>query len=61
METLVFAVIASYNAHAHRRQERVVAEPQEFPPFDLQALRNSADTREQSFFSLLLRSVTEIR
>jgi hypothetical protein len=41
METLVFGVIASYNAH--RRRERVVAEPQEFPPFDLQALRNPGE------------------
>ena len=40
MEILVFAVIASYNAH--RRQEQVVPEPEEFQPFDLQALRNSA-------------------
>jgi hypothetical protein len=41
METLIFALIASYNAH--RQQEPVVAEPEEFQPFDLQALRNSAD------------------
>ena len=41
MEILVFALIASYNAY--RRQERVVAEPEEFQPFDLQALRNSAN------------------
>jgi len=40
MEILVFALIASYNAH--RRQEQVVPEPEEFQPFDLQALRNSA-------------------
>jgi hypothetical protein len=39
MEILIFALIASYNGH--RRQERVVAEPEEFQPFDLQALRNS--------------------
>lgn len=38
MEILIFALIASYNSH--RRQERVVAEPEEFQPFDLQALRN---------------------
>jgi hypothetical protein len=41
--TLVFALIASYNAH--RKQERVVAEPEEFQPFDLEALRNSADNK----------------
>jgi hypothetical protein len=41
MEILVFALIASYNAH--RQQKRVVAEPEEFQPFDLQALRNSAN------------------
>ena len=40
MEILIFALIASYNGH--RQQERVVAEPEEFQPFDLQALRNSA-------------------
>jgi hypothetical protein len=39
MEILIFALIASYNAH--RQQRRVVAEPEEFQPFDLQALRNS--------------------
>ena len=43
METLILALIASYNAH--RQQEWVVAEPQEFQPFDLQALRNSADNK----------------
>jgi hypothetical protein len=42
METLIFALIASHNAH--RQQESVVAEPEEFQPFDLQALKNSADT-----------------
>ena len=41
MEILIFALIASYNAH--RRQKRVVAEPEEFQPFDLQGLRNSAN------------------
>jgi hypothetical protein len=41
MEMVIFALIASYNAH--RQQERVVAEPEEFKPFDFQALRNSAD------------------
>jgi hypothetical protein len=43
METLVFALIASYNAH--RQQEPVVAEPEAFQPFDLQALRNSTDNK----------------
>jgi hypothetical protein len=38
METLIFALIASYNAH--RQQESVVAEPEVFQPFDLQVLRN---------------------
>ena len=40
METLIFALIASYNAH--RQQEWVVAEPEAFQPFDLQALSNAA-------------------
>ena len=39
METLIFALIASYNAHP--QDERVIAEPEEFQSFDLQALRNS--------------------
>jgi hypothetical protein len=43
METLIFALIASYNPH--RQQERVVVEPEEFQPFDLQALTNSADNK----------------
>jgi hypothetical protein len=43
MEVLVFALIASYNAH--RQQKPVVAEPEEFQPFDLQALRNSTDSQ----------------
>ena len=43
METLIFALIASYNAH--RQQKPVVAQPEEFQPFDLQALRNSADNK----------------
>jgi hypothetical protein len=43
METLIFALIASYNAH--RQQEPVVAAPEEFPPFDLQELRNSSDNK----------------
>ena len=38
METLIFALIASYNAH--RQQESVVAEPEVFQPFDLQVLRS---------------------
>jgi hypothetical protein len=37
METLIFALIASYNAN--RQEEPAVAEPEEFQPFDLQALR----------------------
>jgi hypothetical protein len=36
METLIFALIASY---AYQQPEPVVAEPEEFQPFDLQALR----------------------
>jgi hypothetical protein len=43
METLLFAFIASYNAR--RQQEPVVAEPEEFQPFDLQALRKSAENK----------------
>jgi hypothetical protein len=43
METLVFALIASYNAH--RQKEPVVAEAEEFQPFDLQALRNSPENK----------------
>src|SRR5438132_6793961 len=46
MEILIFALIASYNARRH--QEWVIAKPQEFQPFDLQALRNSARTTSQS-------------
>ena len=38
METLIFALIASCNAH--RQQESVVAEPELFQPFDLKVLRN---------------------
>jgi hypothetical protein len=41
MEILIFALIASYNAH--RQQKWVVAELEEFPAFDLQALRTVAD------------------
>jgi hypothetical protein len=36
MEKLIFALVAS---NAYRPQEPVVAEPEEFQPFDLQALR----------------------
>jgi hypothetical protein len=43
METLIFALIASYNAH--RLKESVVAEPEEFQPFDLEALRNSGENK----------------
>src|SRR5271155_1500098 len=43
MKTLILALIASYNAH--RQQEWVVAEAEEFQPFDLQALKNSADNK----------------
>jgi hypothetical protein len=43
MEILVFALIASYNAY--RRQKPVVAEPEEFQPFDLHAPRSSADAQ----------------
>lgn len=46
MEMSIFALIASYNAH--RKQECKVAEPQEFKPFDLQALRDFAQTRSQA-------------
>jgi len=41
MEILIFALIASYNAH--RQKEPVVAESEKFQPFNLQALRNSAE------------------
>jgi uncharacterized protein YjiS (DUF1127 family) len=40
---LIFGLMASYKAH--RRQESVVAEPEEFQPFDFRALGNSADNR----------------
>jgi hypothetical protein len=36
MEILIFALIASYNAH--QQQKQVVAEPEEFQPLHLQAL-----------------------
>jgi hypothetical protein len=38
---LISGLMASYKAH--RQQEWVVAEPEEFQPFDLRALENSAD------------------
>jgi hypothetical protein len=41
--TLVLALIACYNAY--RQQKPPVAEPEEFQPFDFQALRNSADNK----------------
>jgi hypothetical protein len=44
MELSLFALIALLYS-AHRQQEPVVAEPEEFQPFDLQALRNSADSQ----------------
>jgi hypothetical protein len=43
METFIFGLISSYNAQ--RQQEWVVAEPEEFQPFDLQALKNSEDNK----------------
>jgi hypothetical protein len=43
METLIFALIASHNAR--RQQESVIAEPEEFQPLDLQALRNPANNK----------------
>jgi hypothetical protein len=49
MEILIFALIASYNAH--RQQKWVVAEPEEFRAFDLQALRNSADNKPSQLWS----------
>jgi hypothetical protein len=45
METLIFALIASHNAR--RQQESVIAEPEEFQPFDLQALRNPAEQQAE--------------
>jgi len=36
METLIFALIASFNGR--RQQKPVVTEPEEFQPFDLEAL-----------------------
>ena len=43
MEALIFALIASYGPH--QKQEQGAAEPEEFQPFDLQALRNSTDNK----------------
>jgi hypothetical protein len=43
MEMLIFALITSYKTL--RRQERMVSEPEEFQPFDLEALRNSANVQ----------------
>jgi hypothetical protein len=43
MDTLIFAIIASYKAHQQRQQ--AVAAPEEFQRFDLQALSNSVDTK----------------
>jgi hypothetical protein len=43
METLIFALIASYMAY--QRQEQVVAEPEEFQAFFLDSLRNSTDNK----------------
>jgi hypothetical protein len=49
MEILIFALIASYNAH--RRQGRLVAEPEEFRPFDLKELRHFAGNNSQLIVS----------
>ena len=43
MEIIIFTLIASYKAH--RQLERAVTEPEDFQPFDHQALRNSAKNR----------------
>src|SRR5262249_36103740 len=43
MEILIFALTASYSAY--RQQESVVAELEEFQPFDLRALRNSTENK----------------
>ena len=42
MEILLFALVVAYNVH--RQHERVVVEPEEFPPFDLQALTFNGPT-----------------
>jgi hypothetical protein len=57
METLIFAIIASYNAQRH--QERGVTEPQEFQPFDLQALRIPQTTRQSDSASRLEAFATQ--
>jgi hypothetical protein len=44
METLIFAIIASYNAQQH--QKFGVTEPEKFQPFDLQALKIPQTTCE---------------
>jgi hypothetical protein len=51
METLIFAIIATYNVQ--RQQERVVAEPVKFRPFDLEALTNPADNMPSRSWSRL--------
>ena len=43
MEILVYALGASYAARS--QQERAVAEPEEFQPFNFQWLRNSTDNK----------------
>jgi hypothetical protein len=43
MEILIFAQVAAYSGL--RQQERVVAEPEAFRPFDLQALGESTDNK----------------
>ena len=43
MEILIYALSASYAARS--QQECVIAEPEEFQPFNLQALRNSTDNK----------------
>ena len=55
MEILIFALIASYNAH--RQPERVVVGPEELGGLDLQALRNFVNAqpvRISNRFKLLL-------
>jgi hypothetical protein len=54
MEILIFTLIASYNAY--RQQKRVVAEPEEFQPFDLQALRNFTKAKAAGKRQTSLRS-----
>jgi hypothetical protein len=43
MEILIYALSASYAARSQK--QCVVAKPEEFQPFDLQALRNSPDNK----------------